>query len=177
MGVDTFEYLDLDGDEINEIFLTAETDANCRPLIDVLCLKQTEGKWNRMDIPLNENGNNGFSFKITRGKDEFDFIISSDDTEQVIHFDATALFTDDESGNIDSIQAYRGNNYKEGDEVGFISAWGIWEASTGTYEGRNCIIALHGIEGPYGHSLGQIHIYFAYNEQGVVEILNVDYQP
>ncbi len=177
MGVDAFEYLDLDGDDKNEIFVTADTNANSRPLTDVLCLKETDGQWNRMDIPLNETGNNGFSFEITRGKDEFDFIISSDDLEQKIHFDATDFFVDDEGGNIDSIQAYRKNNYKEGDKVGFISGWGIWEARTGTYEGCNCIIALQGIEGPYGHGLGQINIYFAYNEQGEVDIMKVEYQP
>jgi hypothetical protein len=130
-----------------------------------------------MALPVNGNGLNEFSYKITRGKEEFDFIISSEDIGQEIHFDATKLFVDDESGNDGSIQAYRSNHYKEGDEVGFISAWGIWEAKTGTYEGRDCIVALQGIEGPYGHGLGQINIYFAYNKQGNVEILKVEYQP
>lgn len=177
MGVFLFEYLDLDGDDANEIFITTNTDANSRPLTLVLCLKQAEGQWKLMDIPRNEIGNNGFPFKITRGKKEFDFIISSDAIDQDIHFDATNYFKDDESGNIDSIQAYRSNKYKVGDEVGFISAWGIWEASTGTYKGRNCIIAVQGIEGPYGHGLGHLSIYYSYNEDGAVEILNVEYQP
>ena len=175
MGVNAFEYLDLDGDGTNEIFIAADTNANCRTLVDVLCLKKIEGHWNRMDISLNEMGNNGFCFKVTRGKDEFEFIISSDIFEQEIHFDASHLFVDDESGNIDSIQAFRKNNYKEGDEVDFSIGWGICEARTGTYEGRNCIIATEGLEVPYGHSLGDINTYFAYNEQGKVEILNVEY--
>lgn len=175
MGLDAFEYLDLDGDDIKEIFITAETDANSRPLHNILCLKQIDGQWKRMNIPLNETGNNGFSFKIIRGKDEFDFVISSDDIEEEIHFDASDFFVEEESDNIDTIQSYRKNNYKEGDEVGFISAHGIWEAKAGTYEGRNCIIALQGIEGPYGHGLGEINIYFSFNEQGGVEILKVKY--
>lgn len=176
MGVNSFEYLDLDEDSHNEIFITADTNANCRPYEEVLCLKQTDGKWNRMDYPNNESGNNGFTFKITRGKDEFDFIISSDDTDQVIHYDATRYFKDDESVGY-TIQEYRKNKYKEGDEVGFISAWGIWDAKTGTYNGRNCIIALQGIEGPYGHGLGEVNIYYAYSDQGEVDILNVEYLP
>jgi hypothetical protein len=177
MGIDTYEYLDLDEDNANEIFITASTNANGRPYEEVLCLKQTDGKWNQMDYPKNEGGFYEFPFKITRGKDEFDFIISSDDINQVIHYDASQYFKDDESGNIDSIQEYRKNNYKEGDKVGFISAWGIHDAKAGTYKGRNCIIANQGIEGPYGHGLGQINIYFAYNEQGKVDILNIEYLP
>lgn len=177
MGINTFEYLDLDKDNVNEIFITAATNANCRPYEEVLCLKQTNGKWKRMDYPKNEVGYNEFSFRITRGKDEFDFIISSDDTNQIIHYDASSYFKDDENGNLNSIQEYRKNNYKEGDEVGFISAWGIWDAKTGTYEGRNCIIASQGIEGPYGHGLGKVIIYFAYSEQGKVDILNIGYLP
>lgn len=175
MGVDAFEYLDLDGDSTNEIFITADTNANGRTLVYVLCLKQIDGHWNRMDIPLNEMGNNGFGFKVTRGKDEFEFIISSDIIEQEIHFEASHLFVDDESGNIDSIQAFRKNNYKEGDEVDFSIGWGICEVRTGTYEGRNCIIATEGLEVPYGHGLGDISTYFAYNGQGKVEILNVEF--
>jgi hypothetical protein len=30
----------------------------------------------RLDIPQNKIGNNGFEYKVTRGKDEFEFIIS-----------------------------------------------------------------------------------------------------
>ncbi len=177
MGLGTFEYLDLDGDKTNEIFITAGTNANSRLYIEALCLKQIDGIWNRMDYPKNENGNYEFPFKITKGKDEFDFIISSEDTNQIIHYDASRYYKDDESGNFYSIQEYLKNNYKEGDEVGFISAWGIHDAKSGTYEGQNCIIANQGIEGPYGHGLGEINIYFAYNEQGKVDILNVEYLP
>lgn len=177
MSIDVFKYLDLDGDDINEIIVVAETNANSRPLVQLLCLKEINDLWKPLDIPLNETGNNGFSFKITRGKEEFDFIISSDDGRHVIHFDATIFFENDEFGNYGSIKDYRSNNYKEGDEVGFISAWGIWEARTGTYQGKNCIIALQGIEGPYGHGLGRINIYFAFNEQGDADILNIEYLP
>lgn len=177
MSVDAFEYLDLDEDDIGEILISAYTDANCRPLSDVLCLKQSEGQWQRMEIPLNGNGNNEFKFRITRGEGEFDFIISSEDTEEEIRYDASRYFVDDESGNIDSIQAYRSNHYQEGDEVGFISAWGIWSARAGTCMGRDCVIALQGIEGPYGHGLGQLEISFAYDRQGMVEILKVEYLP
>lgn len=179
MGVLAFEYLDLDGDDNNEIFVVTSTNANSRPLVDIFTLKQTNDKWEPMNIPLNENGCNGFSFKITRGIDEFDFVISSDDMEQEIHFDASQFFARDNSGNDDAILAFQNNHYDEGDQVGDISAWGIWEAKSGTYKGRNCIIALQGIQGAYAynHHLGYINIYFAYNEQGEVEILNVEHQP
>ena len=175
MGVNAFEYLDLDGDNVNEIFITASTNANCRPYEAILCLKQTEDTWKEMEYPTNEDGYYKFPFKITRGKEEFDFIISSDDTDQVIRYDASCYFIDSDSGNDDTIQSYRSNHYKEGDEVGYISSWGVWESKIGTYEGQNCIIAVHGIEGPYGHGLGKINIYYNYNEQGKVKILKVNY--
>ena len=177
MGVKAFEYLDLDGDGTNEIFIKADTNANSRALVDILCMKQINGRWSQMDIPRNELGNNGFDFKVTRGKDEFEFIISFDNDEQEIHVDASHFFVDDGSDNIDAIKYYRENNYKEGDEVGSSLGWGICEAKTGTYEGRNCIIATEILEVPYGHGLGDINTYFAYNEQGKVEILNVEFLP
>lgn len=175
MGLFAFEYLDLDGDNVNEIFITADTNTNSRPYTELLCLKEEGGVWNRMTLPQNEHGLNGFPIKITRGNDEFDFVISSDYISQPVHFDSSAYFRDDDSGNIDTIQTYRANNYKEGDEVGFISAWGIHKARSGSYNGRNCIIATHGIEGPYGHGLGKIDIYFAYDPQGELELLHVEH--
>ena len=175
MGVNAFDYLDLDGDGANEIFITADTNANSRTLIDILCLKQIDGHWTRLDIPQNKMGNNGFEYKVTRGKDEFELVISPNIIEKEIHFDTSHLFVDDENGNIDSIQGFRKNNYKEGDELDFSFGWGICEARAGTHEGRNCIIVTERLEVPYGHGLGDVNTYFTYNKQGKVEILNVEY--
>ena len=177
MGVNAFEYLDIDQDGSNEIFITASTDANSRELVDVLCLKLMEGNWKQMDLPLNDSGNNGFSYKVTRGKNEFDFIVSSDTIKQEICINASQLFVNDESGNIDSIQAFRKNNYKQGDKIDSSLGWGISAAKIGTYEGRNCVIATEGLEVPYGHGLGDINTYFAYNKKGILEILKVEFLP
>ena len=177
MGIDAFESFDLDGDNKNEILIAASTDANCRPYEELLCLKQTGDKWRRMNYPKNQQGNYEFPFKITRGKNEFDFIISSKMTKQVVHYNASRYYIDSDSGNDDSIKEYRRKHYKEGDEVGFLSGWGIYEAKVGTFKGQKCIVAIQGIEGPYGHSLGMINIYFKYNIQGNVDILNVKYIP
>ena len=43
-----------------------------------------------------------------------------------------------------------GNMYEEGNEFGSIAAWGIWEICSGTYDGRNCLIATHGLQRPEG---------------------------
>lgn len=175
MSIEAFEYLDLDRDEEKEIFITAWPNVNSRPLIEVLTLKQFNSGWYMMDIPLNENGHNYFPFHITRGKEEFDFIISSEYTDQTIHFDASAFYVDDPKNNFNSIQAFRNNHYKEGDMVASVSAWGIWDAHTGSYDGRNCIIAEQGMEAPYGNGLGRIFIYYDYDEFGLIEILNIEY--
>lgn len=175
ISIEAFEYLDLNRDGENEIFITIYPNVNSRPLIEVLSLKQSNVGWNMMELPLNELGNNCFSFNITRGKDEFDFIISSEYTGQQIHFDASSFFEDGPNSNPNSILAYRNNHYKEGDKVASISFWGIWEAQTGTYNKRNCIIAQQGIEGPYGNGLGRVIIYYAYDKNGLIEVLNIEY--
>lgn len=128
-----------------------------------------------LEIPLNELGNNCFPFNITRGKEEFDFIISSEYTDQQIQFNASSFYVDEPLSNPNSIQAYRNNHYKEGDQVAYISSWGIWEAYTGTYDGHSCIIAIQGIEAPYGNLLGRVIIYYDYDVNGSIEILNIEY--
>ena len=175
ISIDTFEYLDLDDDGENEIFITVYPNVNSRPLIEVLTLKQSNVGWSNMEVPLNELWNNCFTFHITRGKEEFDFIISSEYTDQRIHFDASSFYEDGPDSNPSSLQAYRNNHYKEGDQVAFISSWGIWEAQTGTYNERNCIIAQQGIEGPYGNGLGRVIIYYAYDKTDSIEVLNIEY--
>lgn len=175
MGIEAFEYLDLDRDGKQEIFITAYPNVNSRPLIEVLILKQTDDRWSSMKLPQNEGGNNGFQFDITRGKGEFDFIISSELMDEKLHFDASSFYVDSPEANPDSIQGYRSNHYQEGDSVAFISAWGIWEAKSGTYGGNNCIIAEQGIEGPSNNGLGRILIYFDYDEQGLPRILKVEH--
>jgi hypothetical protein len=175
ISVGTFGYLNLDSDDEKEIFITVYPNVNCRPLIDIVTLKQTDSQWHMMDIPLNEDGNNCFPFCITRGKKEFDFIISSEYTNQQIHFDASSFYKDVSESNINSIQAYRNNHFNEGDVVAGISSWGVWEAELGTYDEQNCIIAQEGMEAPYGNGLGRVFIYYVYDENGLIKILNIEY--
>ena len=68
--------------------------------------------------------------------------------------------------------------YKEGDDFGSIAAWGIWEICSGTYDGRNCLIATHGLQGPEGKfdTIGLVDIYFDYNEKGLVNILDMEFR-
>jgi hypothetical protein len=175
LSIDAFEHLDLDRDGENEIFITVYPNVNSRPLIEVLTLKISNDRWYKLDVPLNEIGNNCFPFNITRGKEEFDFVISSEYSDKRVHFDASSFYIDEPESNSNSIQTYRNNHYKEGDKVAFISSWGIWEAQTGTYDGRNCIIAQQGIEGPYGNGLGRVIIYYDYDVNGLLEMLNYEY--
>lgn len=175
LSINTFEYVDFDQDGKDEIYLTVYPNVNSRSLIELLILKQSNGQWDKLNLPLNEIGHNCFPFLITRGKEEFDFIISSEYLEKEIHFDASAYFEDVEEVQVNSIKGYRNKHYKEGDMVAFISAWGIWEAKTGEYANRNCIIAQQAIEGPYGNFLGKVIIYFTYDKDGNLEVLNVEH--
>ncbi len=178
-SVASFEYMDFDQDDENEIFITVDPFVNSMPLIEVMTLKQSEGQWNMMDIPLNELGNNCFPIAITKGKDEFDFIISSDYTEKQIHFDASSYYVEDEERGDNSIQTYREQHFAEGDTVGYIASWGMWGAKTGVYNERNCIIARQGIQGSRGkfNTLGTLDIYYAYDKSGNIEILDLVHEP
>ncbi|HHV10025.1 MAG TPA: hypothetical protein GXX75_07085 [Clostridiales bacterium] len=175
MSVNSFEYLDFDQDHENEIFITIDPLVNSMPLTEVLTLKLSDGQWRMMDIPLNEIGNNCFPITITKGDGEFDFILSSEYTDKQLLFDATSYYTDD--GNIEgnSIQLYKNQHFSKGDTVGYVSSWGIWSSWTGTYDGRNCIIAEQGLQGIGGkfNPLGRVDIYYAFDKNGNIEILDL----
>ncbi len=174
-SVNSFEYMDFDQDHENEIFITIYPLVNSMPLIEVLTLKQSDGQWHMMDIPLNEIGNNCFPINITKGDREFDFVLSSEYTDKQLLFDATPYYTDDGNTESNSIQLYKSQHFSKGDTVGYVSSWGIWSSWTGTYDGQNCIIAEQGLQGIGGkfNPLGKVDIYYAYDKDGNIKILDL----
>ena len=66
-----------------------------------------------------------------------------------------------------------------GDVVGNPLPWGIWEIWSGTYKGENCLIAEHGLGGPDGKYdyYGNADIYFNYDADGKIKILDMVFRP
>lgn len=175
-----FEYLDLDQDEEEEIFIIVDPIVNSAPLTEVIVLKNYEGEWKQLAIPKSEGGSNAFPVRVTRGENEFDFVISCEGSDKTIEFDASLFYPkqiyEPEGKTLQEI--YREQNFTKGSDVGYTSAWGIWTAWTDSYKGQNCIVAEQGIDGFMGkfNLLGTVKIYFGFDENGEAEILDMVFE-
>ena len=179
------EYIDLDGDGKKEIFFTFWPHVNSMPLVEYAVLKQTGGSWELLEMIHGEDMlDNGFPIASRYGKEENTLVITCEGTDQEIVYDFKEYYEnrireEQESGG-DSRQYAEilEGGYREGDEFGGIAAWGVWEIGSGTYNGRNCLIATHGLEGPGGKfdHMGLVDVYFDYDERGKVHILNLEFR-
>lgn len=175
IAIDLFEYHDFDGDGKGEIFVTVQPMVNSMPLLEVMVLKEYKDKWKMMDIPFGETEHNEFPITITKGEEEFEFIVTEEIGGKQVTFDASSYYIDKEEGGPDSVKGYLANEFLPGDIVGHAAAWGIWEAWTEDYEGRDCIVVkqgLHGVSGKF-NPLGEILVYYVYDEDGDIEVLDL----
>lgn len=184
------EYIDLDLDGEPEIFFTFEPHVNSMPLIEYAVLKRTGSGWKALEMIHGETMlDNGFPISSRYGKEENTIVISCEGLEKEIVYDYTAYYEarvrEYEEYGMDPrefkeiLSHYR--QFGAGDDFGGIAAWGIWDIDSGTYEGKNCLIATHGLEGPVDNGpdhdiLGEIDVYFNYNEKGLVNILNMEFR-
>lgn len=182
------EYIDLDGDGKQEIFFTFNPNVNSMPLMEYAVLKQTGSSWTPLEMIHGETMLDN-EFPITsRYKEENTIVITCEGTDQEIVYNFKEYY----ENRIREEQEYGGDpkryaeileqqgeyKYREGDEFGGIAEWGIWEICSGTHDGRNCLIATHGLEGPLGKwdNMGLVDVYFDYDERGQVHILNLDFR-
>lgn len=184
------EYIDLDSDGKPEIFFTFYPHVNSMPLVEYAVLKCTGSGWKALEMIHGETMlDNGFPISSRYGKEENTIVISCEGLEKEIVYDYTAYYEarvkDYEEYGMDPgefkeiLSHYR--HFGAGDDFGGIAAWGIWDINSGTYEGKNCLIATHGLEGPVDNApdrdiLGEIDVYFNYNEKGLVNILNMEFR-
>lgn len=180
------EYIDLDQDGEKEIFFAFYPMVNSMPLIEYAVLKQTGNGWKALEMIHGETMlDNAFPISCRYGSTDNTIVIACEGTEKEIIYNIEAhyenIIKEYREYNMD-YSAYarilEGNMYKEGDEFGSIAAWGIWEICSGTYDGRNCLIATHGLQGPEGKfdTIGLVDIYFDYNEKGLVNILDMEFR-
>lgn len=180
------EYIDLDRDGEKEIFFTFYPYVNSMPLVEYAVLKQTDHGWEALEmIHGGTMLDNEFPISCRYGSADNTIVITCEGTEKEIVYNIEAYYENRikeyrESGMDYSAltRILEGNIYSEGDEFGAVSAWGIWEICSGTYDGRNCLIATHGLEGPEGKfdMIGQVDIYFDYNKDGLVNIVNMEFR-
>ncbi|MBQ6697202.1 MAG: hypothetical protein IJN16_10910 [Lachnospiraceae bacterium] len=185
VGVDAKEYIDLDGDGEKEIFVSFMPAVNSMPLEEWFALKQGESGWELMEMPHYGDymSDNAFLISVTLQKKDYELLISCEGYDGGIVFDATAHYAGKRKDRIEwgdtSYDAYVNGNYAEGSQVGGTCAWGIWNIETGSYEGQNCLIAEHGLQGPNGKYdfYGCAYVYFNYDENAKVQILNMEFRP
>lgn len=180
------EYIDLDGDGKQEIFFTFYPHVNSMPLVEYAVLKQTGSSWNPLEMIHGETIlDNGFPI-TSRYKEENTIVITCEGADQEIVYNFKEYYENrirEEQESSGDARQYaeileQQGGYREGDEFGGIAAWGVWEICSGTYDGRNCLIATHGLEGPLGKwdNMGLVDVYFDYDERGQVHILNLDFR-
>ena len=70
-----------------------------------------------------------------------------------------------------------GTFYAENEEFGSIAPWGIWEIVSGEYDGKNCLIATHGLIGyidKYDY-IGKLQVLIDYDQSGKIRILDLEF--
>lgn len=185
------EYIDLDLDGKPEIFFTFYPHVNAMPLAEYAVLKYAGSGWKALEMIHGETMlDNGFPISSRYGKEENTIVISCEGLEKEIVYDYTAYYEarvkEYEEYGMDpeefkEILSHYGQ-FGAGGDFGGIASWGIWDIDSGTYEGKNCLIATHGLEGPADIAppdrdiLGEIDVYFNYDEKGLVNILNMEFR-
>ena len=184
IGVDAKEYIDLDKDGEKEIFVSFLPSVNSMPLEEWFVLKQGENGWELLEMYHygEDMLDNGFPLNVTLQEMDYQLLIACEGCEKTIPYDATAHYAEKEKEKEfgdPSYDAYVQSNFEKGDIVGGTCAWGVWYIRPGLYEGENCLIAEHGLQGPGGKYdfYGCVDVYFNYDKAGKIAILNLEFRP
>lgn len=178
VDVEDAEYLDLDQDGEEEIFFSFLPSVNSAPLTEYAVLKRTGGGWKALEMIHGEDMlDNAFPISCRRGKEENTAVIACEGMEKQIVY--TMYDENSEDGAEEGVSGESLQDYREGDECGRVYPWGIWEIKSGDFEGRNCLIATHGLErlSEEWGCIDMVYIYFDYNEKGLVNILDMKFKP
>ena len=186
------EYLDLNRDGEKEIFLTFWPKVNSMPLMEYVVLKQkTDMSWEPLEMIHGEEiYQNAFPISITKGKNEWEAVISCGDLEKEFIFDLAFYRSKLEEQREREESEYKEYletvivDYKRGfpEEsewytFGSVCAWGIWDIKSGTYQERPCLIATHGIQGYDKFDFwGELDVYFDYDAEGKTRFLDMEFR-
>ena len=70
------------------------------------------------------------------------------------------------------------NTYKAGNVFGRSAGWGLWSVEPASYNGVDCLKAVQGIcsiEGQKGDVLGTLDIFFNYDSNGQIHVLDMKF--
>ena len=178
------KYADYDGDGEREILFVYYPHVNSMPLDEYAVLKLKNGLWTKMEVPEDGNGSNSFPVHVKYGEEPCTLKISCDGCDKVIDYDAKAHY---EGMLADSNYEYFADEYKrvldgegfvKGADYGMILPWGIWEVEDVMLNEEPCIRVLHGIAGAQLErydTLGNLYIYFRFDEKGQVKIVDMEF--
>ena len=186
------EYLDLDRDGEKEIFLTFWPHVNSMPLQEYIVLKlKADLSWGALEmIQGDEVYQNAFPISITKGKNEWEAVISCKGLEKTESFDIAYYHSkllelrETVSGEEWDYLTKLINDYKYGFPkesewytFGSVCAWGIWNIKSGEHQGKPCLIATHGIQGYDKFDFwGELDVYFDYDAQGKTRFLDIEFR-
>ena len=182
--------VDIDHDGEKEILLTMLPHVNSMPLMEYAVLKKENGAWKKLEVYHAEEDilQNSFPLVIVRGKSKFDAELSCKGFDKVISFDLEAYYDywtklseqEDNSFAVTNKQYYENEiaKAKSGEQIGNISAWGIWNIQLSDLDDQPCLVATQGIEGYDKADLwGQVFIYFDYDKDGRIRVLDLGFLP
>lgn len=184
----TFTWVDLDNDGEDELFFTFFPYVNSMPLIEYAVVKKTDNGWKSLEVYEGENClDNKFPLKGIY-YDGCVIAISCDGFDKIINFDANshyekqyAYYAESEWATMEQ-EFYsgmlNGSAFNEGEECLDVTAWGIWDVYTDEFEGKNCLIAEHGMSGKgWGKYdiIGTAKVYFNYDSEGKISIVDLEF--
>lgn len=183
-GVSKKEYIDLDGDGEKEIFVSFSPLVNSMPLEEWFVLKDMNGEWKMLEMYHNgdDMSDNSFPIFVKLHKKPFELEISCTGLSDTILFDSSKHYermkAELEQGN-EAYNVFMDGSYENGSIVGGTLSWGVWSMQVDIFEGENCLIAKHGLCGPYGKYdyYGDVEVFFNYDENGKIRILNMEFMP
>lgn len=182
--------VDLDHDGEDEILLTMWPHVNSMPLEEYAVLKKVNGTWTKLEMYHEELDilANSFPLRLVRGTGKWEAKLSCAGLNKTITLDLEpdynhwkALAEQGEDSFSQTNRMYYENEFshtKPGENVGGISAWGIWKIELSSFDGQPCLVATQGIQGYDKHiPWGQVYIYFDYDRNGKIRVLDIVFEP
>lgn len=182
-------YIDLDDDGEKEVFVKVYPYVNSMPQIQYVALKKSETGWKELENTDSgydsDHYTNEFPIRVLSGEKRGEIAISCDGCDDIIQYDVTGYYRklyDSDDGVLKAVaqDILFGSQYNSpGITVGSPAAWGVWDLSKSSFDGKDCIIATHGIQGLGGKfdMIGTADVYFKYDNNGKIRIVGLTFTP
>ena len=181
--------LDLDQDGQKELVVVATPMVNSYMFQNYVVLKNVGGTWtewmNSFEGVVDEDGDpsNAFPVQVTMGSTPGMIDIALDGCE-TITIDARQHYTDmmefESDNDLGQLakDVLQNNTYKPGQVFAHAAGWGLWSVEPANVNGAECLKAVQGIcsiEGGKGDVLGTLDIFFNYDSNGMIHVLDMEF--